>query len=108
MLPYVTGTLNGLIWLFCDWLFILLWKLYWIDISTAGTQTQSLFFFFPLKSRRVENIGRQIYKLQFSMIAALKRNLRSQESTKEGAVPGETGKDCKEGCILTLVSKKKK
>ena len=42
------------------------------------------------------------------MIAALKRNVRSQESTKEGAVPGETGKDCKEGCILTLVSKKKK
>lgn len=41
------------------------------------------------------------------MIAALKRDLRSQESTKEGAVPGETGKDCKEGCILTLVSKKK-
>lgn len=42
------------------------------------------------------------------MIAALKRNLSSQESTKEGAVPGETGKDCKAGCILTLVSKKKK
>lgn len=107
MLPYVTGTLNGLIWLFCDWLFTFLWKLYRI-VSTAGTQTQSLLFLFPLKPRRVESIGRQIYKLLFSMIAALKRSLSNQESTKEGAVPGETGKDCKAGCILTLVSKKKK
>lgn len=41
------------------------------------------------------------------MIAALKRNLRSQESTrKEQLVPGKPGKDGKEECILTLVSKK--
>ena len=70
--------------------------------------SNTISLFFPLKSRRVENIGRQIYKLQFSMIAALKRNLRSQESTrKEQLVPGEPGKDGKEECILTLVSKKK-
>lgn len=72
MLSWIIGTLNSLIlWLFYD-LFIHIFMKTVLNRCKYSRESEINTMSFPLKLGIVENTGRQTYKLQFGMIAALK------------------------------------